>query len=79
MPPGVREPQKGLTRRAAHFTSVAGFQMNLINIVAAVTGSAVLERYPNLRISLGESRIGWLPYGSTAWTSSGKTASGTSA
>ena len=62
LPPGVREQQKGLTRRAAQFTSVAGFQMNLINIIAAVIGSAVLERYPNLRISLGESGIGWLPY-----------------
>jgi predicted TIM-barrel fold metal-dependent hydrolase len=62
MPPGVREQQTGLTRRAAQFTSVAGFQMNLINIIAAVIGSAVLERYPNLRISLGESGIGWLPY-----------------
>ncbi|HXA73363.1 MAG TPA: amidohydrolase family protein [Acidimicrobiales bacterium] len=62
MPPGVREQQTGLTRRAAHFTSVAGFQMNLVNIVAAIIGSAVLERYPNLRISLGESGIGWLPY-----------------
>jgi hypothetical protein len=36
--------------------------MNLINIIAAVIGAAVLERYPNLRIGLGESGIGWLPY-----------------
>jgi hypothetical protein len=36
--------------------------MNLINIVAAVIGAAVLERYPNIRISLGESGICWLPY-----------------
>ena len=36
--------------------------MNLINIIAAIIGAGVLERYPNLRIGLGESGIGWLPY-----------------
>jgi predicted TIM-barrel fold metal-dependent hydrolase len=51
-----------VARRAAFFTVVSGFQMNLINIVAAVIGGAVLERYPNLRIALGESGIGWLAY-----------------
>ena len=62
LPQRVRDQQTGLTRRAAQFTSVAGFQMNLVNIVAAVIGAAVLERYPKLRISFGESGIGWLPY-----------------
>jgi uncharacterized protein len=62
LPQAVRDRQTGLTRRAAFFTSVAGFQMNLINILAAVIGAAVLERYPNIRISFGESGIGWLPY-----------------
>ena len=52
----------GQVRRAAQFTGVAGFQMNLINIIAAIIGAGVLERYPNLRIGLGESGIGWLPY-----------------
>ena len=62
LPREVRDRQTGLTRRAAFFTSVAGFQMNLINILAAVIGAAVLERYPNIRLSFGESGIGWLPY-----------------
>jgi predicted TIM-barrel fold metal-dependent hydrolase len=62
LPPGTLDQQTGLTRRAAFFTVVSGFQMNLINIVAAVIGSAVLERYPNIRIAFGESGIGWLPY-----------------
>jgi predicted TIM-barrel fold metal-dependent hydrolase len=53
---------EGLTRRAAFFTVVSGFQMNLVNILAAVIGAAVLERYPNIRISFGESGIGWIPY-----------------
>jgi predicted TIM-barrel fold metal-dependent hydrolase len=56
------DAQQGLTRRAAFFTAVSSFQMNLINILAAVIGRAVLERYPRLRISFGESGIGWLPY-----------------
>jgi predicted TIM-barrel fold metal-dependent hydrolase len=62
LPQTVRDRQTGLTRRAAFFTSVSGFQMNLINILAAVIGAAVLERYPNIRISFGESGIGWIPY-----------------
>ena len=62
LPPGKIDAQKGLTRRAAFFTAVSSFQMHLINILAAVIGKAVLERYPNLRISFGESGIGWLPY-----------------
>jgi uncharacterized protein len=62
LPPQVREKLTGKTRRTALFTTVSGFQMNLINIIAAVIGSAVLERYPRLRIAFGESGIGWIPY-----------------
>ena len=62
MPASVRASLTGELRRKAQFTSVAGFQMNLINIIAAIIGAGVLERYPNLRIGLGESGIGWLPY-----------------
>ena len=63
IPVAQREKIKGMPFfDAAHFTSVAGFQMNLINILAAVIGAGVLERYPNLRISFGESGIGWLAY-----------------
>ena len=62
LPPGVREQQVGLTRAAALFTTVSSFQMNLVNILAAVIGAGVLERYPNLRIVFGESGIGWIPY-----------------
>ena len=62
LPQSVRDRQTGLTRRAAFFTSVAGFQMNLVNILAAVIGAGVLERYPRIRISFGESGIGWIPY-----------------
>jgi predicted TIM-barrel fold metal-dependent hydrolase len=61
--PRVREQAPGAkTRRAALFTGVSAFQMGLINIIAALIGAGVLERHPRLRISFGESGIGWLPY-----------------
>jgi len=62
LPPGVLDKHTGRTRRAAFFTVVSGFQMNLVNILAAVIGAGVLERYPRVRIAFGESGIGWVPY-----------------
>jgi len=62
VPPSLLDKAFGPTRRAAFFTVVSGFQMNLVNILAAVIGAAVLERYPKVRISFGESGIGWIPY-----------------
>src|SRR5262249_38665821 len=50
------------TRRAAFFTMVSGFQMNLIKILAALMGAAFFERYADLRVAFGESGIGWIPY-----------------
>src|SRR5437588_257848 len=32
------------------------------DILTALMGRAVFERYPNLRIAFGESGIGWIPY-----------------
>jgi predicted TIM-barrel fold metal-dependent hydrolase len=62
-PASVREKATTpLARRAALFQGVCGFQMNLVNILSAIVGSAVLERYPTLKISFGESGIGWIPY-----------------
>ena len=60
--PKVRERATGLARRAALFTGVSAFQMGLINIIAAMMGANVFERYPNLRVSFGESGVGWIPY-----------------
>jgi predicted TIM-barrel fold metal-dependent hydrolase len=62
IPPSQLDRATGPSRRAAFFTVVSGFQMNLVNILAAVIGAAVLERYPNVRISFGESGCGWIPY-----------------
>jgi predicted TIM-barrel fold metal-dependent hydrolase len=52
----------GQTKRAAFFTVVSGFQMNLVNIVAAIISGGALERYPNLKVAFGESGCGWIPY-----------------
>lgn len=60
--PEVLENTPAESKRAVFFTVVSGFQMNLVNIMAAIIGSAVLERYPNVRIAFGESGIGWIPY-----------------
>jgi predicted TIM-barrel fold metal-dependent hydrolase len=61
-PPGVREKHSKPTQRAALFTGVSAFQMNLINILAALMATNVFERFPKLRVAFGESGIGWLPY-----------------
>jgi uncharacterized protein len=62
MPMKVFESQTGQTRRAVFFAVVSSFQMNLVNILAALMGAAVFERYPHLRVAFGESGIGWIPY-----------------
>jgi predicted TIM-barrel fold metal-dependent hydrolase len=62
MPARVFESQTGKTRRAVFFAVVSSFQMNLVNILAALMGAAVFERYPHLRVAFGESGIGWVPY-----------------
>ncbi len=60
--PEARAQTSGQVRRAAMFTGVSAFQMGLINILAAMMGAGVFERYPNLRVSFGESGVGWIPY-----------------
>jgi len=60
--PAERERTPKERARAAQFTRVTGFQLNLSNIIAGIIGAAVLERYPRLRIGFGESGIGWIPY-----------------
>ena len=62
MPPNTLETRPARRGAPLFFTVVSGFQMNLVNILAAIMGAAVLERYPNLRIAFGESGIGWIPY-----------------
>jgi uncharacterized protein len=60
--PKARAETSAQVRRAAMFTGVSAFQMGLINIIAAMMGAGVFDRYPGLRVSFGESGAGWLAY-----------------
>jgi len=62
VPPSLRDKYTGLPARAAFFSGVTTFQINLANLLAAIVGGAVLERHRNLRIVFAESGIGWIPY-----------------
>src|SRR5271156_4738170 len=75
VPASVRASLTGDLRRRAQFTSVASFQMNLINIIAAIIGAGVLERYPNLRTVWARAASAGFPTPSIGWISSMKTAS----
>jgi len=49
-------------QRAAAACSITGFQLTTAQFLMAMIFGGVLERYPNIRIVLGESGIGWIPY-----------------
>ena len=48
--------------RKAFAASITSFQMNMANILMSMIFGGVLERYPRIRVVLGESGIGWIPY-----------------
>ncbi len=48
--------------RIAFATHITGFQINMANILMSMIFGGVLERFPRLRVVLGESGIGWIPY-----------------
>src|SRR2546426_188926 len=52
-------PLLGLMARAVHIT---GFQMHMATILTSLIFGGVLERYPAMRVVIGESGIGWIPY-----------------
>ena len=43
-------------------TFLTGFQLEMASIVAAIIFGGALERHPELRVVIGESGLGWLPY-----------------
>lgn len=49
-------------RRAAAAARITAFQLFTANFLMGVIYGGVLERYPHVRVVLGESGIGWIPY-----------------
>jgi predicted TIM-barrel fold metal-dependent hydrolase len=60
--PKLRAGQTGDTLLALRFSSISLFQMTLGQILAALMGANVFERFPHMRVVFGESGIGWIPY-----------------
>ncbi|MBM4442441.1 MAG: amidohydrolase [Candidatus Rokubacteria bacterium] len=48
--------------RAAFASNITQFQMNMANILTAMIFAGVFEHHRNIRLVLGESGIGWIPY-----------------
>ncbi len=59
--PGMPEVDLPVAR-AAFATNITAFQLNMSNILTSMIYSGVLERCPRIRLVLGESGIGWIPY-----------------
>ena len=48
--------------RAAFATAITSFQMYMAQILMSVIFAGVLEHHPRLKLVIGESGIGWIPY-----------------
>jgi predicted TIM-barrel fold metal-dependent hydrolase len=59
--PGAPEVELPVAR-AAFASHITAFQINMSNVLTSMIYSGVLERYPRMRLVLGESGIGWIPY-----------------
>jgi predicted TIM-barrel fold metal-dependent hydrolase len=59
--PGMPEVDLAVAR-AAFATNITAFQLNMSNILTSMIYSGILERFPRIRLVLGESGIGWIPY-----------------
>ena len=51
-----------LQRRQAFAVHITGFQLAMAKIVMEIIYGGVLEAHPRLRLVIGESGIGWIPY-----------------
>jgi predicted TIM-barrel fold metal-dependent hydrolase len=48
--------------RAAFAVHITGFQLHMATVLMSLVFGGVLERSPDLRVVIGESGIGWIPY-----------------
>jgi uncharacterized protein len=48
--------------RVEHAVHISGFQLYMATTLISVIFAGVLERCPNVKIVIGESGIGWIPY-----------------
>ncbi len=60
--PPMAEDLPERAKRAAAATGITNFQLFTSNFLCGVIFAGVLERYRNVRVVLGESGIGWIPY-----------------
>src|SRR5437764_13944648 len=60
--PELRKQYELPIQRRMTYAGLCLFQMTLGNILTALMGAAVFERFPNIRVVFGESGIGWIPY-----------------
>ena len=51
-----------LQRRQAFAVHITSFQLAMSKIIMEIIYGGVLEAYPNLKVVIGESGIGWIPY-----------------
>ena len=51
-----------LQRRQAFAVHITGFQLAMSKILMELLYGGVLEAHPNLKVVIGESGIGWIPY-----------------
>ena len=63
---GARHPEtQGFplqVQRAAWAVFITGFGIQMASVLMSMIFSGVFEKYPNLRLVIGESGIGWIPY-----------------
>jgi predicted TIM-barrel fold metal-dependent hydrolase len=60
--PEFRKSLEPTIARRMTYSGLVRFQMTLATILTDLMGAAVFERFPNIRMVLGESGIGWIPY-----------------
>jgi predicted TIM-barrel fold metal-dependent hydrolase len=51
-----------LQARQGHAVYITGFQLGMARIMMEIIYGGVLEAYPDLRVVIAESGIGWIPY-----------------